>query len=1337
MSDGKKDNYLKNELYELIKTDERIFDFIQESSLDGLWYWDLQNPEEEWMNPKFWTVLGYDPEEMPHKSSAWKNIINQDDLKIATENLTKHLENPDHHYDQLVRYTHKNGSAVWIRCRGMAIRDNQGKPVRMLGAHNDITGPKQAEEALRLNEKYSTFLTETAFELVELNSIQEIYSYTVQKLYELFEGHSIVALVEFNQQENRWKIQHIAGIGEKAADLSKLLGFDIRSLEGDISTKYYEQITSGSVQEIKFDFPGLFNKKLSAAIGSAVKKLFAVEKMYSLAYEQDQQIIGNITFTTHKKSEPVNTKLIEAFIKQVSTIIKKQQAEELLKESLNFYKVTFEEAAVGIAHVLPNGNFFKVNKMFSDIIGYDMSELYQLNIKDISSPEDTKKENEYIRQILSKEINTYIIEKRYLHKKGHWVWVKLHSSVVRNPQDEIEFAVASISDITERKQAEEALRESEVKFKGVFQHANAGIAIANLEGVLTDVNKEFEELSGYSKAELKNMTVREFTHPDDMNIENDLIEKLFKNESDTYRIEKRYIHKNGGVIWVDVSIASMKNDTGEISHFIGMVKDITNNVRATQALKESEAKYRELLQHLHAGVVVHAADTSIRFANKHASQLLGLTNDQLMGKTAIDPDWHFVQEELTPASLDQYPVQDVIANKAPLREKVLGIQRPKTNDLVWVLVNAFPEFDIEGAIQQVVVTFIDITKRKQAEEALLLANDIVRNIQIGMYVYHLENVDDNRTLRLISANQATEDITGVRVSDIIGKTLDENFPYLRDIDLPQRMAEVVRNGEACVFEDIVYGDDRIMQAYFSVKAFPLPHNHLGVAFENVTEKVQAQNKIAESNTRLKMAQEIGNVGSWELDLLTNNVTWSENTYAIYEEDPDSFEVNVENIVNHYPEEEKERVLEALNKSITEKRNLLVEHTIVTGKGNTCFVMDAGRLILSEDGEPIKFIGSVADITQLKKTENELRKSRNLFQQISLISKTGGWNVDLVTGELKWTELTREIHEVGSDFVPDMEMAINFYEEEESREKIIKILDRCIETGEPFDAEMQLITAKGNKRWVRAMGSAEFQGGKCVMLNGTIQDITERKNAEKELIIAKEKAEESDKLKMAFLNNISHEIRTPLNGILGFGSFLAEEDASQEVRQQMLVHVEKSSKRLMDTVSDYVDMARIASGTMEMRKKEFLLHPFFEEVTLDARLLWVGKPIEFIADYQPHDTGVIIESDPDLIRRILNVLLDNAVKFTASGIICCGVKLKEGLVEFFVNDTGKGIAPEKLDSIFNIFTQEDPSNTRSYEGSGLGLSIANGLAKLMGGTLTAASEQGKGSQFAFTVPFLVL
>ncbi|MEQ9262015.1 MAG: PAS domain-containing protein [Owenweeksia sp.] len=141
-------NYLQKELYTLIKEQDDIFDFLQQSSLDGLWYWDMEKPENEWMNSSFWKTLGYNPDDMPHKASAWQNIIFPEDGEAALKRAQEHFADPACPYDQEVRYHHKDGHTVWIRCRGLAIRDKNGKPIRMLGAHTDITDLKEREHEL-------------------------------------------------------------------------------------------------------------------------------------------------------------------------------------------------------------------------------------------------------------------------------------------------------------------------------------------------------------------------------------------------------------------------------------------------------------------------------------------------------------------------------------------------------------------------------------------------------------------------------------------------------------------------------------------------------------------------------------------------------------------------------------------------------------------------------------------------------------------------------------------------------------------------------------------------------------------------------------------------------------------------------------------------------------------------------------------------------------------------------------------------------------------------------------------------------------------------------------
>lgn len=160
-------HYLKRELYDLVKSDDAIFDFLQIGSLDGLWYWDLEKPEHEWMSPEFWRLFGLDPQTKQHFASEWQDLIHPDDLALALENFHKHLEDPEHPYDQIVRYRHADGHMVTVRCRGLAIRDENGRPVRMLGAHNDLTELKAREAEL------AAAITGLAAEVTRANSAVE------------------------------------------------------------------------------------------------------------------------------------------------------------------------------------------------------------------------------------------------------------------------------------------------------------------------------------------------------------------------------------------------------------------------------------------------------------------------------------------------------------------------------------------------------------------------------------------------------------------------------------------------------------------------------------------------------------------------------------------------------------------------------------------------------------------------------------------------------------------------------------------------------------------------------------------------------------------------------------------------------------------------------------------------------------------------------------------------------------------------------------------------------------------------------------------------------------
>ena len=146
---SQEEHYLKKELYELVRSDPAIFEFLQAGSLDGIWYWDVERQDQEWMSPRFKELFGYGDDEIPNTSEWWQANIFPEDRDLALDNFAKHLADPNHPYDQIVRYRHRDGSSVWVRCRGLAVRNERGEPIRLLGCHTDVTALKRAEEDLR------------------------------------------------------------------------------------------------------------------------------------------------------------------------------------------------------------------------------------------------------------------------------------------------------------------------------------------------------------------------------------------------------------------------------------------------------------------------------------------------------------------------------------------------------------------------------------------------------------------------------------------------------------------------------------------------------------------------------------------------------------------------------------------------------------------------------------------------------------------------------------------------------------------------------------------------------------------------------------------------------------------------------------------------------------------------------------------------------------------------------------------------------------------------------------------------------------------------------------
>ena len=244
---------------------------------------------------------------------------------------------------------------------------------------------------------------------------------------------------------------------------------------------------------------------------------------------------------------------------------------------------------------------------------------------------------------------------------------------------------------------------------------------------------------------------------------------------------------------------------------------------------------------------------------------------------------------------------------------------------------------------------------------------------------------------------------------------------------------------------------------------------------------------------------------------------------------------------------------------------------------------------------------------------------------------------------------------------------------------------------------------------------------------------ELENKNVELQIAKEKAEESVRLKTAFLNNVSHEIRTPLNGILGFGQLLSNEHLLPQERAKYLSMLDESSVRLINTVTSFLDVSQLQSNTQIVFKLNVIPEDVIEEIVgvFKERNKKKGLNIKYQTPINTYD--IELNTDKDLLYKIMYHLVDNAVKFTNEGNINIGFVKDGSDLLFFVNDSGIGISDANKALIFDEFTQGDSSSNRGYEGSGLGLSVAKGFVDLLGGKIWLESELGKGSTFYFSLP----
>jgi len=592
---------------------------------------------------------------------------------------------------------------------------------------------------------------------------------------------------------------------------------------------------------------------------------------------------------------------------------------------------------------------------------------------------------------------------------------------------------------------------------------------------------------------------------------------------------------------------------------------------------------------------------------------------------------------------------------------------------------------------------------------------------------------------IVNMNPVAENLCGYKLAEATGKPLSEIFQIInsetRDkIDNP--VIKVLESGKVIGLANhtiLVSKDGTEYQIADS--AAPIKNKEGGVngvvlVFSDVTKKHEAESKLRESEWGLKESQKIAGLGSYRLDFKTGFWTSSEVMDLIFGID-ETYQKSIEGWLEIIHPDWQERMNQYLKKEIIEshKRFDIVYKIIRKNDNQERWVHGLGELSFDKETNLSHMHGTIQDITERRKAENQLKLLSRAVEQspVTIVITNTEGNIEYVNP--KFTEVTGysldEVKNKNPRVLKSGKQPLGFYQN----------LWNTILSGKDWKGEFQNKKKNGDSYWESAVISPLINSkGDISNFIAIKEDITEKKKMLEELIEAKEHAEESDKLKTAFLNNISHEIRTPFNGILGFLSLIQDEDLPEDEKYEYINIINQSADRLMNTINDIVEIAQIQAGQIKLTITETniskLANELFNKYKSDAEI----KGVRFILNNKLSGADSFINTDAIKINTMLIYLIKNAIKFTTSGSIEFNILKDNDCMAFSIEDTGIGIPESKQQLIFERFTQANISRIRQFEGTGLGLSIAKAYVEMMGGKLWVESEEGKGSTFSFTIPY---